>query len=280
MALITCPECKKQISEWSVSCSNCSYPLTREMVSKLKEEQEKEVKFVDSYAKQKTQTKISINEYLQKPRPVTGIIVFFVIMILVYIYNSHKSSNDSTKSVETVTQNEQPPVVTIEQLNEQLKQRLNREIASFEEPFIDIYNGGTVESLQVEIALFSVWANIIREGENNIDIENKKLANTLKNKVVARQVKEFPKLRKAYGKVIANKLWENNIYVSTTGPANTIINLTGGLFADNKNIAETQKILSEVLIQFRFKDVTYRWYKGADDYTYFNLETPKDSVVK
>lgn len=37
MALITCPECKKQISENALSCPDCGLQLTEEIVAKQKE---------------------------------------------------------------------------------------------------------------------------------------------------------------------------------------------------------------------------------------------------
>lgn len=36
MALITCPECKKKISEHASICPNCGYKLTPEMIAKIK----------------------------------------------------------------------------------------------------------------------------------------------------------------------------------------------------------------------------------------------------
>ena len=131
----------------------------------------------------------------------------------------------------------------------------------------------------MEIVLFSFWASVIKKGDSSIDSETKKLAADLRSKVSARQVKEFPKMREEYGKAMAQKLWESNIYVSTEGITDGIINLTGGLFANNKNIAETQKTLHDVLNQFRFKQVRYRWYKGADEFTYYKLESPKDNEI-
>lgn len=40
MALITCPECKKKISDTASNCPNCGYQLTPEKVSKIKKEEQ------------------------------------------------------------------------------------------------------------------------------------------------------------------------------------------------------------------------------------------------
>lgn len=161
--------------------------------------------------------------------------------------------------------------------SEKTKEQLKRELASFEKPYDNGSYQGTIEAVQMELVLFGAYANIIKEGKDSPDDENKKLADRLEKKVTARQVKEFPILRKNYAKAAAEKLWENDIYMTTSGSNNSIVNLTGGLFAANKNIAETQKTLLDILSQFRFKEVRYRWYKGADEFTYYKLDTPKDS---
>ena len=86
-------------------------------------------------------------------------------------------------------------------------------------------------------------------------------------------------MREYYGKYLAEKLWENNIYISTQGKTDQIINLTGGLFANNKNIKEFQETLNAGLNDFRFKEVRYRWYENAEKYTFYELETPSDNVL-
>jgi len=128
----------------------------------------------------------------------------------------------------------------------------------------------------MEIVLFSVWANIIKEGENSTLEDNVKLSKELKTKVANLQAKEFPILRKRYGKIIADKMWEHDITIKTIGTNNTILDLTGATFAANKNIKEFQTTLNEILTMLRFKQTRYRWYKGADEYTYYDLDVPSD----
>jgi len=161
--------------------------------------------------------------------------------------------------------------------SEKIKVQLKRELASFDKPYDNSSYQGSVESVQMGLVLFGAYANIIKEGKDSPDEENKKLADQLQKKVITRQRNEFPVMRKNYTKVAAENLWESNIYMTTSGSNNSILNLSGGLFANNKNIAETQKTLLDILTQFRFKEIRYRWYKEADEFTYYKLETPKDS---
>jgi hypothetical protein len=160
---------------------------------------------------------------------------------------------------------------------QKLTEQLKREIASFDKPFDNSSYAGSIQAIQMELVLFGVWAHIINEGKNSDNSENIKLAQHLQKMVTQRQVKEFARMRKSYAEAAAEKLWESNIYITVSGNNNSIINLTGGLFASNKNIADTQQTLQDILSEFRFKEVRYRWYKGADEFTYYKLETPKDS---
>ena len=41
MALITCPDCKKKISDNATACPNCGFQLTPEKISKIKEDEKK-----------------------------------------------------------------------------------------------------------------------------------------------------------------------------------------------------------------------------------------------
>ena len=97
--------------------------------------------------------------------------------------------------------------------------------------------------------------------------------------MLALQISEFPKMRKAYIDVVADKLWEENITVTAQGNGNTVVNITGGIFVNNKNKKQMQETLSDVLKSFRFKQVRYRWYKDEDEYTYYDLSVPKDNEL-
>jgi hypothetical protein len=193
-----------------------------------------------------------------------------------FLFLAFGSDDDKSESSSTSTNTETATKPVKEQTPEELSEQLKREIASFNKPFDNKTYDGTVDAIQMEIVLFSVWSNIIKDGENGTLEENKKLAKELKTKVTNRQAKEFPILRKRYGKIIANKMWEHDIEIKTIGTSNTTLELTGGTFATNKNIKEFQTTLQEILTMLRFKQTRYRWYKGQDEYTYYDLDVPSD----
>ncbi|MBX2953470.1 MAG: hypothetical protein KF870_13255 [Leadbetterella sp.] len=157
------------------------------------------------------------------------------------------------------------------------KERLEREIKSVNDGVDFSTYRGTIDALQMELVLFGTWANIISEGENSNDPEVQKLTKQLKAKVVSMQIKEFPKLRKDYSNIVAKKMWENDIEVTVDGANNKYINFSGGIFAANKNKQDFQNEVHKVLEMFRFNQSRYRWYKGADEYTYWTIYEGKDS---
>lgn len=165
----------------------------------------------------------------------------------------------------------------VEEEKTKQKEQLEREIKSVNDGVDFSTYRGAIDALQMELVLFGTWANIITKGENSDDPEIQKLAKQLKSKVINMQVKEFPKLRKEYANIVAKKMWENDIDVTANGTNNKNINFSGGIFAANKNKQDFQNEVHEILKMFRFNQSRYRWYKGADEYTYWTIYEGKDS---
>lgn len=156
------------------------------------------------------------------------------------------------------------------------KEQLEREIKSISDG-IKFADGNTIEELQMDIVLFASWAKLIKEADESEETEIKNLGKKLKSKVAQIQIREFPNLRKQYAKIVAKKMWENDIEVYANGTGKRYINFTGGVFAANKNKKDFQSQLNEILTMFRFKQSRYRWYKGEDEYTYWTIYEGKDS---
>lgn len=156
------------------------------------------------------------------------------------------------------------------------KEQLEREIKSIDKG-IKFADGNTIDALQMDIVVFASWAKIIKEAEESKEAEIQNLGKNLKSKVSRIQIREFPNLRKQYAKIVAKKMWENDIEVSANGTGKRYINFSGGVFAANKNKKDFQIQVQEVLKMFRFKQSRYRWYKGESEYTYYTMYEGKDS---
>lgn len=160
---------------------------------------------------------------------------------------------------------------------EKQKEQLEREINSIKKGVNFSTYRGSIDAIQMELVLFNVWNNMIKENENSENSEIKQLTKVLKSKTKRMQIKEFPILRKEYAKVVANKMWENDIEVYANGKGRRYINFTGGVFAANKNKKEWNNKVYEILTMLRFTQSRYRWYKNADEFTYWTIYKGKDS---
>lgn len=189
------------------------------------------------------------------------------------IENKKNNIVNNTSAEKPINASESKDVV--EKSND-IKSQIEREMKSINEG-VKFENSDNVTALQMDLVLFSGWNKIIVEGQSSTDKETIKLANEMKKKVTSIQAKEFPKLRKKYSEIVKNKMWESDIEVFISGSNNATLNFTGGIFAANKNKGDFQTELNEILNMFRFKKTIYRWYKGDDEYTYYDLPTPKDT---
>ncbi|HBD25670.1 MAG TPA: hypothetical protein DC020_02425 [Flavobacterium sp.] len=190
-------------------------------------------------------------------------------------------SDDDKKEEETGVESTDKIISTTEkkQTDVEIKEQLGREISSIDKGIDFTSYKESIESIQLELVLFQVWAKKINEAKSSNNNDIKELGEKLETKVKKIQVSEFPKLRKAYGKIVAKKLWVENIEVEVFGNNSKTIQFTGGIFANNKNKQETQETLSEMLNFLRFKKANYKWYEYDDEYTYYDLDSKNDNEI-
>lgn len=133
-------------------------------------------------------------------------------------------------------------------------------------------------SLKSELDEFAGALKLADLGARDSLTANKKLAASLKNKIIALQIQEFPKMRKHYADFAAKKLWSDDMEVNANGSGYTKLMLISAKFAANKNKESAQDAIRGVVSALRFKQVAYKWYSGESEYTYYPLDTPKDSA--
>lgn len=83
--------------------------------------------------------------------------------------------------------------------------------------------------------------------------------------------KALPLYRKQFTQIMKDRLWEENINVSVSGNANTVLWFTGGIFASNKQIKLFQEQIESEVRTFGFKRTCYKWIKHDSEYTYYDL---------
>lgn len=206
---------------------------------------------------------------------VTGLIA----IIIIANCGDEKKVDNATNENETVTNETSEKTETVSDL-ETLKTKLKNNIKSLEEDDLTSSPLKSAQDFTIAVALFKAYAITINEAKPNKDKEVQSLISELEKKVIKSQIKNFPKLRKAYYEFLKEKLWENDVDVSISGRNNQRLSFTASYFAANKNIKDTQETLSEMLNYLHFKQTQYRWYSGQDEFTYYDIESDNDNEIK
>jgi hypothetical protein len=102
-------------------------------------------------------------------------------------------------------------------------------------------------------------------------------ADTLRKKLVETQREALPQLRDAYGPALRKALWEEDGSAKTFGTQFRTIDVVHPGFASNKNIKVFHSEARSVLAQLRFTRVNYKWIKDPIEFSYFDLDPPKDT---
>lgn len=103
--------------------------------------------------------------------------------------------------------------------------------------------------------------------------------NELSNYLIKIQKEIFPKIRKEYFLDIKEKMWLENIKVTSSGTGTSRLHFEGGLFASNQNKQDFQNLISSTIRDYRFKRVYYKWYEYDEDGVYYTINSKEDNEL-
>jgi hypothetical protein len=207
-----------------------------------------------------------------------GLLILFLIAVLA---GGSDSGGEGDRSTVTHSAVSTPPAKTPEERKSDYVAQLERELASLRDGFDGSQYRGNKDAINMGVVLFGVWAKLINEAPTHALTEAEKAkASELRRLVSQLQIREFPRLRASWAKVLGEAMWEHDMTVSSGGEGSRTLRLTAVMFASNTNIKQIQETVHEQLELLRFKRVEYRWYRGADEYQYYTLDTPRDGDVR
>ena len=129
------------------------------------------------------------------------------------------------------------------------------------------------------IEAFEEAARQIEEGEKfagNAAAEAARVR--LRQTVSERQRIVFPVLRRGYGAILRQVLWEQDTEVIVQGSGAKTLRFIAGMFAANRNIASAQTGARPNAEKLRFNRTQYEWYRGSE-YSYYAMTVPSDGTV-
>ncbi|MBK6932475.1 MAG: hypothetical protein IPH12_17095 [Saprospirales bacterium] len=209
-----------------------------------------------------------------------GCIVFFIIMAfaLFFIFknscgknttDSYLSENDLTSDVKNTL------VVNTDSLEKERWNELESELNEFQ--LRDYIDGELTPMNGVgQLQFFAERVNKALDSGDSLLVER---AIGWRSKLSKIQGHAYPQLRKAWAKTLGDKLWRDDIEIRNFGVGYDKIEFIGGTFAANRNIEAFQNELHLAFADMRFKRIQYKWYKGADEYTYFSVSSKSDSEL-
>lgn len=127
--------------------------------------------------------------------------------------------------------------------------------------------------------VFNIWAEDIEDAKDSKNPDIIEAAATLKKEASRVQVQMYPIMRKAFAEATSKVLWAVDGDMQVSGAGNRTATFISGEYASNRNIIKSLQSGGELLYDLRFTQVRFKWYKEADEWTYFNIKVPADSEV-
>lgn len=225
--------------------------------------------YIDDYVKMSPEERKK-DEKRTKYGCITGMIISFII-ILSIVYTCSNNSDEDAEAYTSTTIIKKPVLGSIEWKEEQitLLKKDSSEIANTDYKSLSQQSNAVMSDAIDYLETQRIWGGFIESQKDFYETD--KRANIplkfIQNKAVKILKQVMPSYRKSFAKNLGSILWENDIYISVSGSNNTILNITGAVFAANKNIAEFQNTINRDVQHFGFKEIRYRWYKNAEEYT-------------
>lgn len=157
--------------------------------------------------------------------------------------------------------------------------QIDREISSIPTIKASSYTKD-VQSINVALIVLGAWAVVYENGESlDLSEAQEKKRQEFRRLVVKKQTELLPVLRDAYGPAMRRQLWEADGSAKTFGAGFKTVEFVSAAFVRNANIKQINGQIHENLIMLRFNQVRYKWFSEASEYTYYDLNSPKDSEV-
>ena len=139
-----------------------------------------------------------------------------------------------------------------------------------------------LERVRKTAVMFGILADHLNNARLNkatLSAGDIKYLKSVESRLSKFQTKTLPGLRQAYAKETGKLMWEHDVEVWTSGKGNHNLEFSGGMFATNTNIKQSFETISDLAQQLRYKQVRFRWYRQASEYTHYKLDPLPDAQL-
>lgn len=158
-------------------------------------------------------------------------------------------------------------------------EQLDREIASVPGVQATKYTGDAT-TINTGLLLIGAWALLYEEGDKlDLNDEARQKRQQFRQLLVRKQADMLPAMRDAYGPAMRQQLWEADGSARTIGAGYRTVEFMSAAFARNANIKQIHLEIRENLMMLRFTRAQYKWIKQASEFSYYDMEVPKDSDI-
>ena len=135
-----------------------------------------------------------------------------------------------------------------------------------------------LDDIWLEAALFSHWRKLVTQGDTSTNHQIVQLSSSLREKLQALQVLEYPVLRIAYAEMAHILFSQFDVVVSVMKGTGNTIAFTSAHFSTEENVKIFREAISNQLSVLRFKKLHLKSSK-EDVGKWFKLESPGDGEV-
>jgi len=211
------------------------------------------------------------------------VVVLLVVLLIFFKPSGNRATTPAPHATEAADGTEVATLATVESQKafhtehgpapheltpDELRHKLEHEIAISGNPYHEPENAATVDGLHPKTRRYVYWAQLVNTGEAMTAAATKELAKQLEAILVEHQQKEFPLIRKRYTEITAQVLSQNKIVVEVHGTRNDEIYFIAAAFKDRSYVGAFQIGVSGALREFRFQQIRYFSQPGTETYHY------------
>jgi hypothetical protein len=160
---------------------------------------------------------------------------------------------------------------------QEFERALERAEVDIERP---VTTPNSVQEIEAFLQRVARYSSVLSQAERlPLDNDAANRLGAFRNRLIAFQRREFPRIRDAVGPVFRRELWIDNGSARTIGPGYRTIEFTNPSYVLNRAIQADFQGLRETLLRLRFDEALFREHEGGSGSRYSLPTAPDDTEI-